>query len=229
MKQNHYGEESSFQRLRKQLEGMTLEQKIDHIFRYYWGTILLVILIPVALGILLSPLFKKKPDLVFSGNCCNVTLNDEGLSYIINDWSALLNMEPGTLQLNMDYSDTAGTASLDLDRGVQVLASIAANELDYILCDSVAVEYFSVQGAFLPLDRVLDDETLSRWSDRIYTYTDPEDGTTYHAALDVTDLPFFRDSVPEDGNVYFVFANKEDFDPQLLNQFFSHLTAWESK
>lgn len=229
MKQNHSSEENGFRRLRKNLEGMTLEQKIDHIFRYYWGTILLAILIPVALGILLSPLFKDTPDLIFSGNCCNVTLDDEGLSYIINDWASVLNMEPGTLQLNMDYSDTAGTSSLEIDRGVQVLSSVAANELDYILCDAVAMEYFAVQQAFLPLDRVLDGETFSQWSDRIYTYTDPEDGTTYSAGLDVTDVPFFRDSVPEDGRVYFIFANKEGFDPQLLNLFLTHLTAWESQ
>ena len=229
MKLNHNSEENGFRRLRKNLEGMTLEQKIDHIFRYYWGTILLGILIPVALVILLIPLCKDKPDLIFSGNCCNVTLNDEGLSYVINDWSALLNMEPGTLELNMDYSDTAGTASLEIDRGVQVLSSVAANELDYILCDAVAMEYFAVQQAFLPLDRVLDGETYSQWSDRIYTYTDPEDGTTYSAGLDVTDVPFFRDSVPEEGSVYLIFANKEGYDPQLLSLFLTHLTAWGSQ
>ncbi len=229
MKQNKYREESAFQRLRRNMEGLTFEQKIDHIFRYYWGTLLLVILIPTALGIILSSLLKDRPDLTFSGNCCNVTLTDEGASYLIDDWSTVLDMEPGALQLNLNYSETAGTASLDVDGGVQVLASVAVNDLDYIVCDPVAVEYFTLQSAFLPLDQILDQETLSQWSDRIYSFTDPEDGITYHAAIDVTDLPFFRDTVREDSRVYFMFANKENADLQILNRFLSHLTSWEAK
>ncbi len=228
MKQNKYGEESAFQHLRRNLKGLTFEQKIDHILRYYWGTLLLMILIPTALGLFLGSLFRDRPDLIFSGNCCNVTLSEEGSSYLINDWSAQLNMEPGTLQLNLRHTVTEGTQSLDVDQGVQVLASIAANDLDYILCDSVGAEFFTVQRAFLPLDLVLDQETLAQWSDKIYPFTDPEDGITYDAALDVTELPFIRNSVREDGRVYLFFAHKENADPQLLQRFLSHLTSWDS-
>ncbi len=230
MKHNNYWEESALQRLHRNLEGLTFEQKIDHIFRYYWGTMIVMILIPVALGIILSSLLKEKPDLIFSGNFCNVTLTDEGLSYLINDWSALLDMEPGALQVNLDYSNTAGVdGMLDVDGGVQVAASVAANDLDYIVCDPVAVEYLAIQRAFLPLEQVLDAETLSQWSDRIYTYTDEEDGTVYRVGIDVTDMPFFRDSVRESGRVYFIFANKESADTQLLNLFLTHLTDWDSR
>ena len=229
MKQNQYREESGLQRLRRNLEGLTFEQKIDHIFRYYWGTLLLVILIPVALGLILSSLLKEKPDLVFSGNVCNVTLTDDGASYLINDWSQLLDMEPGSLQLKLNYSDTQGSAALDVDGGMQVLASVAANSLDYLVCDPVAVEFFSIHHALLPLDEILDEATLSQWSDCIYTYTDSETGTAYPVALDVTELPFFRNSIQEDSRVYFAFANNDHADPQLLNLFLSHLTAWSSQ
>ena len=58
--------------LRENLKGMTFEQKIDHIFSYYWGTILLIILVPAALVILFGNLLKPQPDLIFSGDCTNV-------------------------------------------------------------------------------------------------------------------------------------------------------------
>ena len=230
MKSRKEREESGFRKLCNHLKGLTFEQKVDHIFTYYWGTLLLVILIPVVLGILLSSVLKDRPEVVFTGNCCNVTLTDQGSSYLINDWNALLNMEPGTLELNLDFSQTAGlNGGYDIDGGMQVVASVAANDLDYLICDSVAMDYFAVQRAFLPLEEVLTEETLSQWSDRIYTYTDAEDGTSYAAGLEVSDLPFFRDCIQEEGKVYFVFANKTEPDLQRLQLFLSHLTAWEGE
>ncbi len=229
MKKQTYQEESAFQRFCKNMKSLTFEQKIDHILRYYWGTIILVILIPVAFGIILSSMLKEKPELVFSGNCCNVTLNAEGQSYVINDWNTRLNMEPGKLLLNLDFTETAGLSGLDVDEGLQVVAAVAANNLDYILCDSVAMEYLGVQQAFLPVDQVFSEETLSTWSDRIYYYTDEEDGTTYAVGLDVSQMPFFHDCVPENAPVYFIFANKENADTQLLQLFWSHLEAWEGE
>ena len=226
MKQNTYCEESALQRLRKSLEGLTFEQKIDHIFRYYWGTLLLLILIPVALGLILTSILKDKPDLVFSGNVCNLTLNDKGKSYLINDWSRTLNMEPGELLLKLEHSNTQGTDAPDVDGGVQVLSAVAADSLDYLVCDSVAMEFFSLHYAVLPLNQILDDATLSRWGDRIYSYTDPESGELYPVALDVTHMPFFQSSIQGNDSVYLAFANKEDADPQLLIQFLDHLESW---
>lgn len=221
--------ESPFRRFCNNIKGMPLEQKIDHIFRYYWGTILLIILVPTFLVILLSSMLKEKPDLVFSGNCCNVTLNADGQSYLINDWNTRLNMEPGELLLNMDFSQTAGLEAMDVDGGLQVVAAVAADGLDYILCDRVAMEYLSVQQAFLPVDQVLDDATVSVWSNRIYSYTDIEDGSTYCAGLDVSEMPFFRDCVPEEGPIYLIFANRKDADISLLRMFWTHLEAWEGR
>ena len=227
MNKNEHREETHLQRLRKNLEGLTFEQKIDHIFRYYWGTILIMILIPVALAVILVPILKGKPDFVFTGNCCNISLNTAGSSYLVNDWAETLNLDSGTYELNLKFSTTSGVEADDVDGGVQVAAAIAAQNLDYVICDSVAIEFFANQGAYLPLEDVLNDQTLSQWSDRIYSYTDETDGTTYNVALDVTQMPFFRASAQGSDKIYLIFANKEDPDIQRLNQFLSHLAAWE--
>ena len=215
--------------LRENLKGMTFEQKIDHIFSYYWGTILLIILVPAALVILFGNLLKPQPDLIFSGDCTNVILGETGQSYVINDWNLLLDMEPGELLLNLSHTETAGLEAKDVDGGFQVLASIAADGLDYIFCDSAAMDFYAVQRAFLPVDQVLDTETLSQWSDRIYTYTDDEDGTTYSAAVDVSEMAFVRDCISAEGPVYLIFANKNEADTELLRLFWSHLEAWSGE
>lgn len=227
MNNNDHREESHLQHLRKNLKGLTFEQKIDHIFRYYWGTLLILILIPISLAFIIGPMLKGKPDFVFTGNFCNVTLTHDGASYLINDWSKTLNMDSEDMDLSIKFSSTAGMDANDVDGGVQVAAAVAAQNLDYIVCDDTAVEYFVNQGAFLPVEQILDEEVISQWSDKIYTYTDEADGITYNAALDVTDTPFFRDSIPESGKVYFFFANKENIDIEILGRFFEHILSWE--
>ena len=227
MKKNQ--RQNSLATLREHLKGMTFEQKIDHIFSYYWGTILLIILVPFALVLLFGNLLKPEPELIFSGDCTNVILSDPGQSYLINDWNRLLNKEPGELMLNLSHSRTAGLEAKEVDDGFQIAASVAVDGLDYIFCDTIGVEFYGAQRTFLPVDLALDSETLSQWSDRIYTFTDEEDGTTYAAALDVSDMPFVRDCVSAEGPVYFMFANKTQWDTELLQLFWSHLEAWSGE
>ncbi len=227
MKSETYKEKSGIQRLRENLKGLTFEQKIEHIFSYYWGTILLVILVPVFLGIILASVFKERPDVTFSGNCCNVTLTDEGISYLINDWNSVLNMEPGTLELNLDFVTTAGLdGGYDIDSGLKIVAEVAADSLDYVLCDGVGMEYLAVQRAFLPVDQILDQDTFAKWSEKIYYFTDEEEGTTYAAGIDISDMPFIQTCVPEEGPIYFMFANREEPNVERLQMFLSHISAW---
>lgn len=228
MKSETYKEESAVGQLKKNLKGLTFEQKVEHILSYYWGTILLIILIPTFLVLILVSVFKNNPEVVFGGNCTNVTLTDEGQSYLINDWNALLDMEPGTLGLTLKFTTTVGLDSYyEVDGGIRVVAEIAADSLDYIFCDQVGMDYFAAQRAFLPLDTALDGQTLSAWSDKLYYFFDEEDGISYAAGIDVSEMPFVRDCIPEEGPVYFFFANREEPEVERLQLFFSFLNNWD--
>ena len=223
-----YNEESSIQRLKKNMQGMSLEQKIQHILTYYWGTILLAILVPVLLVFILSPLFKDKPEFTFDGAFSNLALSQEGEYYLKNEWLSKVGVAPEKALLTIDLS-TAGTfnQAQEIDSGIRVIAAVAADNLDYILCDNTALNLFSVQQAYLPLDQVLEEQVLAQWADRIYYFIDPEDGLSYPIALDVSDLPFVQDCVMGNGRIYFGFANKTEPDVERLQMFLAHLTAWK--
>ncbi len=214
---------------RQRTKDMSFEKKMDYILTYYWGRLIIAVLVPIALVVILCNVFKPRPDFVFSGNCSNVTVNEAGQSYLINDLNALLNMEPGELELKLSFAETAGLNSTDVDTGLRILASVAADQLDYILCDSVAMEYYSMQGAFLPVDQVLSEQTLEAYAEQIYYFTDEEEGISYAAGVDVSAMPFVRDCVSADGPVYFMFANMDDADTVLLQTFWSHLESWEAE
>lgn len=228
MKSETYKKESEFQRLRRNLKGLTFEQKVDHIFRYYWGTMVLIVLVPLILCFLIAPALRDKPDDMFAGVACNVSVTEEGKSYLVDDWMETLNFDPDALRVYLSSTTTAGSkGGYEIDGGVQVLTTIATNDLDYILCDEVSMEYFSVQMGFMPPEQVLDEETLAQWSDYIYYCEDEEEGVTVATGLDVSHLPFVKNCVDAEGSVYLMFAHKEEANIERLQLFFSYLNSWD--
>lgn len=221
-------EESGFQRFRRNMEGLTFEQKLDHIITYYWGTVLLMILIPVSLVILLCSAFREEPEFAFAGDFSNVILSEEGKNYLCQQWIARMDVDPESVSVTAEQTLTDGLESIqEADGGLQVVAAVAADSLDYIVCDETALRYYAAQQAYLPLDDVLQEHVLSQWSDRIYYYTEPEFGATFPVALDVTDLPFVQTCVKGEGRIYFCFANKNNPNLQRLQLFLTHLSAWD--
>ena len=208
--------ESNFQKLRRELASMSFEDKIDHIWTYYKIN-----------------LFRKEPDMLLYGNFCNVAVTEDGQRYLTADYLQALGVSTEEYIAEIELSSTAGMGmssanSQGVDGGITVVAEVAANMLDYIVCDEIAVEFLSAQQSFLPLDQVLTPEQLDAYAPRIYTYTDEEFGDRYSFALDVTDLPFFRDNAGVTGKCYFAFANKKNADPLALQELLSYLENWKA-
>ena len=225
--------ESNFQKLRRELASMSFEDKIDHIWTYYKINLFLLVLIPAILIPLVTNLFRKEPDMLLYGNFCNVAVTEDGQRYLTADYLQALGVSTEEYTAEIELSSTAGMGmssanSQGVDGGITVVAEVAANMLDYIVCDEIAVEFLSAQQSFLPLDQVLTPEQLDAYAPRIYTYTDEEFGDRYSFALDVTDLPFFRDNAGVTGKCYFAFANKKNADPLALQELLSYLENWKA-
>ena len=224
--------ESTFRKLRRELSTMSFEDKIDHIWRYYKINLILLVLIPVILVPLLTSIFVKGPESILYGNYCNVALGELGQYYVTRDYVQYKELPAEDYIAQLEFSVTEGLgmtamSAQGVDGGLAVVAAVAADSLDYIVCDEVAAEYLSIQQSFLSLDRVLTEEQMEEYSDLIYTYTDPDFGDTYAVALDVSEIPFFRENIQVEGPCYFAFANKKEADAQALREFFSYLLSWE--
>ena len=232
MDKNVKKEKNGWQRFRENIAGMSLEDKIDHIWTYYRGTVLLMILIPVAAVLLLTSILRKEPETVLYGNFTNVLLTQEGGEYLTQDYLQHLGLDPEAYSAEVEYAQTAGLSMSQanphgVDGGIQVVAAVAVDMLDYIVCDRSALEFFAAQQSFLPLDRVLSPEELEDYGELLYSFTDTEFGDTAIVAVNVSELPFFQNCVEGQGEIYFGFANKTDPDTQALRQLLDYLQAWK--
>ena len=227
-------EENGFQRFRKTISGMSLEDKIDHIWTYYKGTVLLMILIPALLFFLLSGFFRKEPQAVLSGDFSNVTVSSEGRSYITEAYLQMKGLNPEDYVMQIDFTQTAGIGmdqvnSHGVDGGLGVVASVAADLLDYIVCDGVAIEYYANQQSFLPVEQILLPEQMEELQDLIYHHTDRETGERYQVAINVTQFPFFQELAQGEGEIYLGFANKTEPSVAELQQFLEYLCSWQGE
>ena len=225
--------ESNFRKLRRELSKMSFEDKIDHIWRYYKINLILLVLIPAILIPLLTSVFVKGPESILYGNYCNVALGELGQYYVTRDYVQYKGLPSEEYIAELEFSVTEGlgmssASAQGVDSGLGIVAAVAVDSLDYIVCDEVAAEYLSLQQCFLTLDRVLTEEQLEEYKHLIYTYTDPDFGDTYAVALDVSEIPFFRENVETEGPCYFAFANKKEADAQELREFLSYLLDWEA-
>ncbi len=224
--------ESNFQKLRRELSAMTFEDKIDHIWRYYKINLLLLVLIPLILIPIVTSIFRHEPEVMLRGNYCNVSLTEEGRTYVTTDYLSYKAVDTEEYTAEAEFTATAGLKmssanAQGVDGGIAVVAEVAADLLDYIVCDEVALEFLCAQQSFLPVDQVLTQGQMDRFSDLIYTYTDEEFGDTYMLALDVSELDFFRDNVTATGKCYFAFANKKNPDVSALQDLLSYLENWK--
>ncbi len=224
--------ENGFQRFRRTMATLTFEQKIDHIWTYYRGTVILMILIPFLLVSVLTMIFKTEPEVAFAGNFTNVSLSNEGMSYLVNDWSDRLNLDPEAETVKIGFAQTLGSnlASLapeGVDGGLQVILSIASDDLDYVVCDQVGKDYYFAERAFLPLSQVLTTEQLSAYEEQLVYYTDEESNETIPVALKMTETAFFQDCVRGEGEIYLFFALKEKPHIERIQGFLEHLEDWE--
>ena len=224
-----YSNQADIIPFRDRIKDMTFEQKLDYILTYYWGRLLLVILIPIILAVGLFNILKPKPDLVFSGTCSNLSMSVEGQDYLVNLWKEQLAMDPDEVSLKLSFTQTDGMAATDMDGGLQVLASVAANNLDYILCDKVAMEYYSRLGAYIPADQILPEQSLEEYGDRLYYITDEEQGITFASGVDISQMAFIRDCISPSGPVYLMFAKNENANSEFLQTFWFYLQAWEAE
>ena len=218
----------SHRKLKEVLAGMTFRQKVDHIWTYYkW------LLAPIALAVLLiwfvaNIVINNRTEILYSGALVNVTVSDEGIDYLSDDWFETLQGEEGKQRVDLMFAtfDVNNTISLQLDAGsyTKVTAAVTARELDYVITEYTGFEYCVGSSAFAPLTDVLPAQTLAGLEEQLI-YLEDESGT-YPVALDITQTAFARECISGTECVYLAFPGNTGRNARN-DAFLTYLLGWE--
>ena len=98
--------------------------------------------------------------------------------------------------------------------------------------DKLALEFYLTQEVYGDLSTFFTQEQLEAMGDKvIYAQAEAdewedEEFAPYPVAVDVTDLPFFQDTAPQNNGIYFVLSGNQP-DLNAVQAFWDHIHAWE--
>lgn len=214
----------------KTMKGMSFEERIDHIWAYYKFELLLIVIIPIMLIGAVAWLTNESVETAFSGNLTNCQITESGYRYLTEEYEQVLGLDTEKSCVSLGTATTAGTQAdsvnaTGVDGGVRVAVMVADGSLDYIISDSVGLEFYALQGTYENIETVLTAEQLAPFADKIYYYTDEETGEKTPVAIDISDLPFVKDCMEDGKKLYFGFPIHAPHAEQQA-EFFDYLLAW---
>jgi hypothetical protein len=203
-----YEKVSWFQRLKNDMKDMTFAEKLGHLWEYYkWFAIGAVVLIIVTISVV-SSVIENSKELVYGGMVVNLTVSEEGNTYLKEGWFEALGADSDQQKIELDTMympdmDTPTYTETSRANVTKITTMITAGYVDYILADAYAVHYLCSGGSFSALDTVLPEEILEQFEGKLVTYED--DKETYLVAIDISDLPFVKEHVMSKDKTYIAF------------------------
>ncbi len=193
------------------LKDAPLKEKLSYFKEYYLKTTLAVIAIAIFVGSLAYTMITAPDDTAFAAYFFNDT-GDSSSTVLIDEFIAYTGIDTkeheAYIDASMNYSADSGNYT-DYTGIEKTMAVIATNELDIIVGDQEAFDYFTRSECFHDVTTILPDNLLEKFQDKIYYYTFEETGETVPVGIYVTDSPKLNE------NYYYV--DKEPILGFLIN------------
>lgn len=193
------------------LKDAPLKEKLSYFKEYYLKTTLAVIAILIFVGSLAYTMITAPDDTAFAAYFFNDT-GDSSSTVLIDEFVAYTGIDTkeheAYIDASMNYSSDSGNYT-DYTGIEKTMAVIATNELDIIVGDQEAFDYFTRSECFHDVTTILPENLLKKFQDKIYYYTFEETEETVPVGIYVTDSPKLNE------NYYYV--DKEPILGFLIN------------
>ncbi len=224
-----YEKVSWYQRLKNDMKDMTFQEKLAHLWEYYkWVAITAVILIVAAISVVVSVIENSK-DLAFGGAVVNLTVSEEGNTYMKEGWFNQLGCDPKQqkIELDMLFVPNLDMPSTDTQSALanvtKLTTMISAGQVDYVMADAYSIHYLCSSGAFSPLEQVLPAELLAKFEGKLVELED--NGERCLIAIDISELPFVKKHIISADKTYIAFPGNTPRTQETI-EFFEYLMAW---
>ena len=224
------------QRLKKDMEPMSFWEKIGHLWYCYKLYLLVVAVIVAMIGSIMgTTIAYQTKDRLVSGMLVNVYLDQQGMNYLTGEYEQYLGAKKGQeVELDSLYFGklTEYSPEDDYSRVLVLTARVEGKLLDYMLLDKDGLETGITYDIFLDLREFFTQEELDKLAaeDRlIYAMMeDDEEEERWPLAVKITDIPFVKDNVNNEGEIYFGLGGREP-DLEMCRNAWEYINAWESK
>ena len=216
------------------LRPMSWRDRIDHIWTYYKEIILIGAVVIILLASIVGNALKPRLEVRMSGYLANITLSEDGSAYLKEDYLSHLggSADSQTVILNSTVFGGEGyltNMEANYNAALAPVLQVTAQEVDYMLLDEVALEFYLNKAFFMDLRQLLNEEELKQLELTYYQPVDIDEkpvGESYPVAVDITGTAFAQGCAKDAKKVYFVVVangpNKDD-----IRNFWEYLNSWK--
>ncbi len=218
-------------KLKENLSTMTPKEKINHLWTYYKGMLLIPILLAAVISLIVTVYQSKTTKLLLAGNSINIILSQEGKAYVKD---AFFEKEYTDGRAEIIYTENFQTDFSDLE-GMQdnyaslmgLLSQCSAEMMDYLLLDDVAMRNLLVHEVYMDLRNFFTEAELEALGDNvIWLETGSEDEKIFMpVAVKVEHLPFIAQHADNVDDTYFAIVSNTP-RKDACKRFWEHLNSW---
>lgn len=215
--------------LKQTLAPMTWKKRVDHLWTYYkWVPITLLVVILVASSVI-SSIVESKKELLFGGLCVNCPLPEDVKSRFTEDLFVFsggtdTSRQKVTLNDTVINPDTQDPYAAYAESTI-IAAQITARELDYILMDTDAKDYFSEADISTSLEELLTAQQLEQLK-QLLVYRKNANGTTYPFAIDISGTAFAAACGMAEKGLFIAFPGNTE-RAEFTDEFVDFLLSWK--
>lgn len=217
--------------LKKDMEHMTYQEKLSHIWTYYKWVLVVVLILIMVVSVLLASIQNKRKIMLLGGVTVNVQLSEEGKTYLGEDYKQLIgtgNKRESVVLSHTDIEDVHNTMVYqDNYYAVMSLLALCSNqEVDYLLLDQTGFEAMLIQKAYLKLEEVYTPEEITAMGeDAVFAQMEGEEAPSA-IAIDITDTAFVQANAQTKDKVYFVYVVNSP-RVEACREFFDYLLSYQ--
>ena len=188
----------------------------------------------ILLASIVGNALKPRLEVRMSGYLANITLSEDGSAYLKEDYLSHLggSADSQTVILNSTVFGGEGyltSMEANYNAALAPVLQVTAQEVDYMLLDEVALEFYLNKAFFMDLRQLLNEEELQQLELTYYQPVDIDEkpvGESYPVAVDITGTAFAQGCAKDAKKVYFVAVangpNKDD-----IRNFWEYLNSWK--
>lgn len=236
----------SFKELMEDMKPMKFWEKVDHLWSYYKEYLLIAVAVGLLIAAGISGYINANKEYLFRGMMVNISMSQEGYRYLTDDLLVKMGDGDPNQTIMMDYTNFQDLADPtngedNYNASLLFIARVSGGIMDCALLDQMAFEFYLTQEAYGSWSTFFTQDELDAMGDKVIYAMQAEDevattkddnlseGETYTrwpAAIDVTDLPFFREQAPKNEKIYLVLSGNNP-NHEAVRAFWNHLHEWE--
>lgn len=226
-----------FKNLIATLKPMTGKERLEHLWLYYKAWLLVVFFAIMFICLAVTMIQEQRKEVLVGGMMVNISISHEGMNYMTNDFAKDLGAKNKYQVADVDYTNFGDpwdpeTGENSYYASLILPSRVSDGQLEYIILDKYAMEYYIAYDVYMDLREFFTEEELAAMDEAglvIYARQEDQDQEdAWAVAIKITDLPFVKEHIAAEGDVYFALSGSSK-KPDMCRQAWERIYNWQPK